>query len=69
MWRRVWPVAFLWRTRPSKLTSLTQVTLLCTDSTGALWTAAAKLGVMAKPIAVGYDGRVSEAQTAAGSPQ
>ena len=35
-------------------------TLLCTDGSGALRTAAAKLGVTSKSIAVGFDGRVSE---------
>jgi len=35
-------------------------TLLCTDGSGALRTAAAKLGVTSKSIAVSYDGRISE---------
>ncbi len=35
-------------------------TLLCTDGSGALRTAAAKLGVTSKSVAVSYDGRVSE---------
>lgn len=35
-------------------------TLLCTDGSGALRTAAAKLGVTSKSVAVGYDGRISE---------
>ena len=35
-------------------------TLLCTDGSGALRTAATKLGVTSKSIAVSYDGRVSE---------
>jgi transposase-like protein len=35
-------------------------TLLCTDGSGALRTAASKLGVTSKSIAVSYDGRVSE---------
>lgn len=35
-------------------------TLLCTDGSGALRTAAGKLGVTSKSIAVSYDGRISE---------
>lgn len=35
-------------------------TLLCTDGSGALRTAAAKLGVTSKSVAVSYDGRVRE---------
>ena len=35
-------------------------TLLCTGGSGALRTAAAKLGVTSKSVAVGFDGRVSE---------
>lgn len=35
-------------------------TLLCTDGSGALRTAASKLGVTSKSIAVTYDGRISE---------
>lgn len=34
--------------------------LLCTDGSGALRTAVAKLGVTSKSVVVGYDGRVGE---------